>query len=96
MSTPGPSSVELGIVAGFERAATFDLTPGPQGELFQTLSDVVEEREEAGPRSVAYFSEALTLASAARAELNQPPLGREEVRLAFSFWEWLFDGLIRR
>jgi hypothetical protein len=93
--TQGPSSVEEGIAAGFERAATFDLAPGPQGELFQAVTDVVAERPDADPRAVAYFSEALTVASAARAEHSQPPLRRDDVRLAFSFWEWLFDGLVR-
>ena len=95
-ATQEPSSVEQGIAAGFERAAAFDLTPGPQGDLFRDVTEVVAERPDADPRAVAYLSEVLTVGSAGRAEHDQPAFTRDDIRLAYSFWEWLFDGLVRR
>ena len=86
-ATQGPSSVEQGIAAGFTRAATFGLTPQPQGELFQALTDVVAEHPDADSRAVVYLSEVLTVASAGRAANNEPALRRDDIRLAYNFWE---------
>lgn len=93
--TTGPSPFEQGIAAGFERSELFGITPGPQGDLFQAMNEAVPDGG-FGPQSAALIGEVLTVANAAREVSGEPHLDASDVRLAFSFWEWLFDGLIRR
>jgi hypothetical protein len=94
-ATMGPSPFEQGIIAGFERAELFGITPGPQGGLFEAMNEAVPAGG-LGQNSAALFAEVLTVANAGREVGGEPPLNVADVRLAFSFWEWLFDGLIRR
>jgi hypothetical protein len=94
-SSAGFSPIEEGIAAGFARAAQFDVAAAPQGQLFEAMNDVLRD-DVAGERSIAYFSEVMTVANAGRESVGERPLDAADVKLAFSFWEWLFDGLVRR
>lgn len=91
-----PAGVEQGVAAGIERSRQFDLQPSARPELFNNLRELATEHPEAGPASLQLFSEVTTIADIGRNQYGQPALQEEDLRRAFSFWEWLFDGLVRR
>jgi len=79
-----------------QRARQFQLEPVFQPEFVSELSSLVGDNPHVGSESWKYFAEVATAASIGRQQQGQIPLGRDDLRLAFSFWEWLFDGLVRR
>lgn len=91
-----PPGLEQGLVAGLERARQFDLEPTPQPELFNNLRNLAIEHPEVGPASWQLFAEIATVANIGREEYGEPALQDDDLRRTFSFWEWLFDGLVRR
>jgi hypothetical protein len=59
------------------------------------MNEVARETD-IGEQSAALLAEVLTVANAGREAAGEPRLTQPDVRLALSFWEWLFDGLVRR
>ncbi|HXW46154.1 MAG TPA: hypothetical protein VEL03_15310 [Streptosporangiaceae bacterium] len=93
---PEEAGIAEGVEAGLQRAPQFQLEPVFQPEFASELSLLVAANPQVGSESWKYFAEVATVASIGRQQQGQTPLGREDLRLAFSFWEWLFDGLVRR
>lgn len=96
MTAAVPSPIERSIEAGFERAEEYGISPAPQGAVFEGLTALNEERPVLGPLAMSTLAETLSVAGLARAAEGGASLQPDDIRLAFNFWEWLFDGAKKR
>jgi hypothetical protein len=91
-----PAGIEQGVAAGIQRAGQFNLTASPQPQLLSDLNQLAIQHPEVNAESWQLFAEIATTANVARQQFNESTLRPSDLQLAFSFWEWLFDGLVRR
>ena len=96
MFVASSEDIEAGIGAGFERAESFGLAAAPQPTVIQQVREVTEREPDIGPETARYFTEVITVASLGRQARNAPPLEGDDIRLSFSFFRWLLDGLVER